>query len=104
MSGHECAVKFRSCLLPISGGWYARPGTLIAAVGSRLSKVSSAGAVSLPTNALLFDCRTRLAVPAMSMSPSPDDGDGFMLAAAPDFLFHGPAQLEDYTSTSYYTP
>lgn len=35
---------------------------------------------------------------------SPDDGDGFVLASAPDFLFHGPPKLEDYTSTSYYTP
>ncbi|HSW29282.1 MAG TPA: hypothetical protein VLH75_07270 [Longimicrobiales bacterium] len=33
---------------------------------------------------------------------SPDDGDGFVLAVAPDFLFEGHT-LEPFTSTSHYT-
>src|SRR5690349_9459073 len=30
-AGHELAVKLSNCLVPISGGWYVMPGTLITA-------------------------------------------------------------------------
>lgn len=35
---------------------------------------------------------------------SPDDGDGFVLAAAPDFLFKARPRLEELSSMSYVTP
>ena len=34
---------------------------------------------------------------------SPDDGDGFVLAVAPDFLFEGRSALDPYISQSHYT-
>lgn len=36
-AGHECALKFRSCFDPTSGGWYVIPGTSMIAVSASRS-------------------------------------------------------------------